>query len=99
MPAALTKDEVDRIAALAHLDLSADEAERLGRQLTDILTFAGRIAEVETGGVPPAAAVQADAPALRPDEVGASLERADALAGAPEADWAGGFFKVPRVIG
>ena len=98
MPAPLTKDEVARIAALAHLDLSADEAELLGPQLTGILTFAARIAEVDTAGVPPTAALDTDTRPLRPDQVGASLDRADALAGAPEVDRAGGFFKVPRVI-
>jgi aspartyl/glutamyl-tRNA(Asn/Gln) amidotransferase C subunit len=99
MPDALTRGDVARIAARAHLDLSDDEADLLGRQLTDILTFAGRIAEVDTTGVPPAAGTLAEAPACRPDEAGASLTRAEALAGAPETDEAGGFFKVPRVIG
>ncbi len=99
MPAALTTGEVARIAALAHLDLSADQTDLLARQLTDILTFAGRVAEVDTADVPPATLVQVEAPALRPDAVRASIPRADALAGAPEADEAGGFFKVPRVIG
>lgn len=99
MPEALTKADVARIAALAHLDLSEEEADLLGRQLTDILTFAARIAEVDTAGVRPAAGPLTGPPSPRPDEVGASLPRDEALAGAPEADEAAGFFKVPRVIG
>jgi aspartyl-tRNA(Asn)/glutamyl-tRNA(Gln) amidotransferase subunit C len=99
MPEALTKADVARIAALANLELSDDETALLSRQLTDILVLAARIAEVDTAGVPPAAGAAAGRPALRPDEVGASLPRDEALAGAPEADETGGFFKVPRVIG
>ena len=99
MPARLTKEEVTRIAALARLDLPDADLDRLARELTDILTFAGQIAGVDTQSVVSAARMPVDAPVLRPDEVRSSLPADEATAQAPEADAGRGFFKVPRVPG
>jgi len=98
MPARLTREEVARIADLARLELPDADLDRLARELTDILTFAGQIAAVDTRAAE--AAVEAG-PAdgrLRADVPRPSLPRADALAQAPAAD-AAGCFTVPRVIG
>lgn len=98
MPARLTRDEVARIAGLARLELPDADLDRLARELTDILTFAGQIAAVDTRGVETAAGAGPDRRGLRPDVACPSLPREDALAQAPAAD-AAGCFTVPRVIG
>jgi len=98
MPARLTRDEVARIADLARLELPEADLDRLARELTDILTFAGQIAAVDTRGADPAAGAGADRGHPRPDVTRPSLPRDDALAQAPAAD-AAGCFTVPRVIG
>jgi len=99
MPAPLTRLEVARIAALARIELSETDAARLARELTDILAFAGQIADVDTRDVPPTTRLQADEPVLRADEPAPSLAPDEALANAPETDAAGRFVKVPRVLG
>lgn len=99
MPAPLSRLEVARIAALARIELSEADAARLARELTDILAFAGQIAEVETRDVPPTTRLQADDPAMRADERAPSLAPDAALANAPETDAARRFVKVPRVLG
>ncbi len=93
----LTPEEVDRIARLARLALTADERSLYARQLTRILEYARQIAELPTQDVAPM--IRADEkPALeRPDEVRPSLPREEALGGAPET--AAGLFVVPRAVG
>ena len=101
MPAQFTPGDVLKIAALANLQLEPNEIELFARQLGDILAYADEVQKVDTTGVPPTASINALA-TERADETAASLEIADTLANAPDADHSqlqGGFFKVPRVIG
>ncbi|MGE3275286.1 MAG: Asp-tRNA(Asn)/Glu-tRNA(Gln) amidotransferase subunit GatC [Vicinamibacterales bacterium] len=98
MSASLSRQEVERIAELARLALTPDEVELFSRQLGDILGYVNQIRELDTSGVAPTAHVLSR-PVERPDEPRPTLERADALAGAPEAARESGLFKVPRVIG
>jgi len=99
MPAALTRDEVAKIAALAHLELDDAELDLLARQLGDILAYADEVQQIDTAGVPPTASVVTRHAADRPDEVQPCLDRDEALANAPDAALDAGLFRVPRVIG
>jgi aspartyl-tRNA(Asn)/glutamyl-tRNA(Gln) amidotransferase subunit C len=99
MPAAFTREDVAKIAALANLDLDPSELDLFARQLGDILNYAEQVQQVDTTGVPPTASVVTRHAADRPDEVRPSLDRDEALANAPDAATDAGFFKVPRVIG
>ena len=99
MPAALTRDEVARIAALAQLELDAVELDLFARQLGDILGYAEQLQQIDTTGVPPTAGVLTAPAADRADEVRPSLDRNEILSAAPDAALDAGLFKVPRVIG
>jgi len=96
---ALTIADVERIAALAHLDLSGDEKARFAKQLADILDYAQQLQAVDTAGVPATAHVHAIADAERDDVVRPSLSPQEAVANAPDAAIEAGLFRVPRVIG
>ena len=50
MPDRLTRADVERIAALAHLDLTPDEIDLFTPQLADILEYAERLQAVDTSG-------------------------------------------------
>jgi len=98
----LTIADVERIAALAHLELTDDEKPLFTRQLADILTYAEQLQAVDTSGVPATAHVntaRGDQGVERADEPRPSLPVADALANAPDAARDAGLFRVPRVIG
>ena len=99
MPAGFSRDQIAAIAALAHLELDASEIDLFARQLGDILAYAEVVQQIDTTGVPPTASVVARHTADRPDQVAPSLNREDALAGAPDPALDAGFFRVPRVIG
>ncbi len=98
MPTRLTRSDVERIAALAHLDLTDDETELFTRQLGQILEYAERLREVDTENVSATWHPGTSAAPLRPDIPRDSLSREDALANAPDPG-PNGLFRVPKVIG
>ncbi len=103
-PAAITREEVEHVAALASLALTPRELDHLGRDLTAILGYVAELDQLDTAGVEPLthvselfphrSAMQQDT--LRADEPRPSLPRALVMEEAPATD--GTFFKVPKVI-
>jgi aspartyl-tRNA(Asn)/glutamyl-tRNA(Gln) amidotransferase subunit C len=96
---ALSSADVDRMAALAHLELTAEERELFARQLAHVLDYAEQIRQVDTSGVPPTTHVMTPDTVFREDVPRPPLAREAALANAPAASREAGLFKVPRVIG
>ena len=99
MPAEFSRSDVQKVAALAQLELDPSEIDLFARQLADILGYANQVQQIDTSGVPPTASVIVGHEADRADQVRPSLDRSDALANAPDAALRAGLFKVPRVIG
>jgi aspartyl-tRNA(Asn)/glutamyl-tRNA(Gln) amidotransferase subunit C len=99
MADALTRQDVERIAALASLALTEAEVDTFTRQLGDILTYARQVQQLDTAGVSPTSHVLTGAPVERPDAPAPSIDRTTALAQAPDAAIEEGLFRVPRVIG
>lgn len=95
--ATLTIADVERIAALAHLELTAEEKALFARQLADILAYAQQVQALDTSGVPATAHVLGER-TEREDEPHDSLPLDQVLANAPDADRDAGLFRVPRVI-
>ena len=99
MSSGLTIADVERVAALAYLDLTADEKTLFARQLDGILDYARQLQAIDTTGVPATAHVHAHQESERDDQQCDSLSRTDALGNAPDANLDAGLFRVPRVIG
>jgi len=95
---ALSRQDVQRIAELARLELTHDELELFTRQLGDILTYVEQIRALDTSGVAPTSQVL-NRPVDRDDEPQPTLSRQDLMRNAPDAAPEAGLFKVPRVIG
>ncbi|MDP9387053.1 MAG: Asp-tRNA(Asn)/Glu-tRNA(Gln) amidotransferase subunit GatC [Actinomycetota bacterium] len=93
----ITRDDVAHVARLARLDLSEDEVERFAEQLGAVLDHAAGVAALDTAGVPPTAHPLPLHTVLRPDAPRPSLDRAEVLAMAPEAE--DGRFRVPPILG
>jgi aspartyl-tRNA(Asn)/glutamyl-tRNA(Gln) amidotransferase subunit C len=92
----VTVADVEKIATLSRLVLSADEAEKFTGQLNLILEYVKKLDEVDTSDVTPMSHPNEVVNVLRADEVGESLPVEDALGNAPER--AGNYFKVPKVV-
>jgi aspartyl-tRNA(Asn)/glutamyl-tRNA(Gln) amidotransferase subunit C len=99
MPAVFSRADIERIAALAHLELEEHEVELFAAQLGDILAYANQLQRIDTTGVPPTASVVVEDEGERVDEVREGLHRDLALGNAPDAALDAGLFRVPRVIG
>jgi aspartyl-tRNA(Asn)/glutamyl-tRNA(Gln) amidotransferase subunit C len=95
---ALTRQDVQRIAELARLELTNDELDLFTRQLGDILTYVEQIRSLDTAGVAPTSQVL-NRPVDRDDIPDLTLSRTELLGNAPDAAVEAGLFKVPRVIG
>ena len=101
MTAKVTLSDVERVAELAHLELSADESPGIVKDLNEILEYVAELNELDTTGVAPMAQVSdlwgaGGQPSLREDLQQPSLDRVGVMREAPETD--GVYFKVPRVI-
>jgi aspartyl-tRNA(Asn)/glutamyl-tRNA(Gln) amidotransferase subunit C len=101
----VTSKDVQYVADLAHLDLTAEERSRMERDLNSILDYIDRLNELDTSNVPPMAQVAQLAPISgggvndghwREDKERSSLPREEALRNAPQATEV--FFRVPKVI-
>lgn len=93
----LTTADVEHIAHLARLELTADEIEQYRRQLSDILEHFAVLAQVDTSAIAPTASVLPLRSVMRRDAVQPGLSTGDALANAPDSD--NGFFRVPAIFG
>lgn len=91
-------DEVRRLAALARLRLSEEEAEKLAGELDRLLGYARQLGELDTTGVEPMEqpAVPHASKTLRPDEARQRISREEALENAPDAKE--GHFRVPKAV-
>jgi len=91
----ISRDEVFRVARLAHIDLTAAEAESLPAQLDRIVEYVRQLEAVPPAGGE--AAFETPRTPLRADEPGPCLPMNDALGAAPARR--GDLLAVPRVIG
>lgn len=108
----VAEKDVAYVAELANLELTAEERERMLRDLNSILEYVDRLSELDTENVEPMAQVsdrygvdesrkgsERFAYAAREDVkdgLRASLPHEEAVKNAPETD--GTFFVVPKVI-
>jgi aspartyl-tRNA(Asn)/glutamyl-tRNA(Gln) amidotransferase subunit C len=101
MTAEVRVKDVERVAELAHLELSPEETPGMVVDLNAILDYVAELNELDTSGVVPLSQVSelegaGGSGSLRADVILPSLDRAVVMAEAPETD--GSFFKVPKVI-
>jgi aspartyl-tRNA(Asn)/glutamyl-tRNA(Gln) amidotransferase subunit C len=92
----ISKQEVERVAKLARLEITEVEKDAFSRQLSSILTYIEELKSWDTAGIEPTATVLEQTNVLREDQARPSLPVEQALLNAPDSD--GGFFRVPRIL-
>ena len=92
----LTIADVEHVAALARLGLTAEEKERLRDQLSSILEHIAALEELDTEAIPPTASVVELTNVMREDEGRPSLPREAVLLNAPRQ--ADGYFEVHAIL-
>jgi aspartyl-tRNA(Asn)/glutamyl-tRNA(Gln) amidotransferase subunit C len=89
-------DTVTRVARLARIAVTAEDAQRMTGELNAILGFVEQLGEVDVSGVEPMTSVIPTSMRLRKDAVTDGNKAADIVANAPATEE--NFFMVPKVI-
>jgi len=96
----ITESDIEKIAQLAHLEITDDERRMFAPQMADIVAYVEQLNEIDTAAVEPALGGLTPAgertESSRADETAASLGQTAALDQAP--DPASGHFRVPKVL-
>ena len=92
----ISKQEVERVAKLARLEIGEGEKDAFSKQLSSILTYIEELKSWDTTGIEPTATVLEQTNVLGEDRAQPSLTVEQALMNAPDSD--GGYFRVPRIL-
>ena len=92
----MTIADVEQVARLARLELTAEDKELFAGQMDAILGYVEKMKELNTDGIVPTSHAVPMENAFRADVVRPSIGLEKALANAPEKT--GTFFVVPKVI-
>jgi aspartyl-tRNA(Asn)/glutamyl-tRNA(Gln) amidotransferase subunit C len=96
----ITESDVEKVAQLAHMEITPDELKLFAPQMADIVSYVEQLNEVDTSNVEPALGGLTPegerTDSSREDVVAPSLGQKTALAEAPDA--AAGHFRVPKVL-
>ena len=93
----LTREQVEKVALLARLELDDAELATMTAQLAQIVEFVEQLSELATDQVEPMAHAVELFNVFAADTLQPSLERDRALANAPHHD--GECYRVPAVLG
>ena len=88
--------DVNYVAHLARIGLSAEEQEKFGAQLSNILGYIKKLNELDVSSIEPTAHAVPLVNVFRADEVRPSLSNEEALQNAPAK--ANGLFMVPKIV-
>ncbi len=88
--------EIEHVAVLSRIALTAEEKHTFGKQLTSVLDYIETLNELDTDNVQPMAYATSLKNVFREDKLRSSLPRQKILELSPSN--LNGFFKVPKVI-
>lgn len=94
--ARISLKDVEHVARLARLELSAAEKERMRKELDGILSYIDKLRALDTTGVEPTSHAVPLTNVMRDDTEVASLPQDEMLANAPDRH--GELFRVPKII-
>ncbi len=92
----INRELLDKIAHLSRLEFDEKDAEKMIRDMTEIVDWVEKLKEVDTEGVEPLTTMSHEINSLREDEVKGHLDHERALLHAPKKDT--DYFRVPKVL-
>lgn len=92
----ISKKDVEHVAKLARLGLTADEKDKLTKQLNDILGYAEKINQLNTDNVPPTSHSIPMQNVFREDKVNVCENTQAILANGPKTQET--TFRVPKML-
>ena len=92
----LDDKSVEYVAKLARIEISKEQKDSLGKQLSKIIDYIDKLKELNVEGVMPMRDVHSCESILRQDKAKDSCMQKDILKNSPSS-WEG-YFKIPKVI-
>jgi aspartyl-tRNA(Asn)/glutamyl-tRNA(Gln) amidotransferase subunit C len=92
----IEEQQVINVAKLVRLEVGPDEVKRFADQLSQILTYVGKLNELDTSAVEPTSHVIPLSNVFREDKATPSLLVDEVMENAPDAEPP--FFRVPKII-
>jgi aspartyl-tRNA(Asn)/glutamyl-tRNA(Gln) amidotransferase subunit C len=92
----IDKASIKKIAHLARLEFDESSAEKMSKDMSQILDWVEQLNEVDTTEVAPLTTMSSEVNVMREDQVGAHLDHEAALKNAPKRD--SDYFRVPKVL-
>ena len=92
----INKKDVEHVAALARIEINAEEKEKIGKQLSKIIDYIDKLKELDTEGVEPMRGLHIAKNVFRSDKAKDSGLQQDILDNAPLRE--GNHIKIPKVI-
>ena len=97
MSTKLTKEEIEKVAKLANLDLTEEEIKKFTSQLSEVVGYnVSELAKVKTERIEPVTNITGLKNVLRTDEAADGLSQDEALANTKQTH--NGFFKVKGIF-
>jgi aspartyl-tRNA(Asn)/glutamyl-tRNA(Gln) amidotransferase subunit C len=87
---------VKKISHLARLEFDEVGAEKIQKDMTQILDWVEQLNEVDTTGIEPITTMSSEVNVMREDVVGEHLNHEAGLLNAPQRD--SDYFRVPKVL-
>lgn len=92
----INRATLDKIAHLARLEFGEEDAEKMMKDMNEILSWVEKLKTVNTDGIEPLTSMSQEINVLREDKVQGQLPHDDALSQAPAKDDT--YFRVPKVV-
>ena len=92
----INKELFDRVAGLAKLSFSEEEAEEMMKDMSKIISWVEKLEELDTEGVEPLASMTKEVNVWREDVNSDPIDKSAAMDNASKSE--DGYFKVPKVI-
>ena len=92
----IDKESIKKIAHLARLEFDESSAEKMSRDMSQILDWVEQLNEIDTSQIEPLTTMSSEVNVMREDKVGHHLSHEAALSNAPKKD--SDYFRVPKVL-
>ena len=92
----IDKESIKKIAHLARLEFNESSAEKMSKDMSQILDWVEQLDEVDTSDVEPLTTMSTEINDMREDKPGKHLDHEAGLKNAPKRD--SDYFRVPKVL-
>lgn len=92
----IDRESIKKIAHLARLEFDEESAEKIAKDVSQILDWVEQLNEVNTTDVEPLTTMSTEVNDMREDKIGNHLSHEEALKNAPKSDT--DYFRVPKVL-